>query len=112
MSAQHTPGPWIADGAEEIVTGDLLYCGQVNPAEGEWRGDICRLQSCDHIGGIGREEAAANARLIAAAPRMLECLREAERFMAGFEGDRLQDGLDADLAELRQVISDATGGGA
>jgi hypothetical protein len=40
---------------------------------------------------------------------LLDALRTAERFMAGFEGDPLQDGIDADLAEVRRAIAQAEG---
>ncbi|HDA7260228.1 TPA: hypothetical protein O5T62_002833, partial [Staphylococcus aureus] len=45
----------------------------------EWRGYVASVQSCDHIDGITREEAEANARLIAAAP---DLLKAAEKFIA------------------------------
>ncbi len=35
----------------------------------------------------------------------LEALRRAERFMSGFEGDPLQDGIDEDLEAIRSAIA-------
>ncbi|KKX28253.1 hypothetical protein [Rhizobium sp. LC145] len=35
---------------------------------------------------------------------VLDALRRAERFMCGFEGDELQEGLDADLSAVREAI--------
>jgi hypothetical protein len=46
-------------------------------------------------------------RLIVAAPEMLAALELAERFMAGFEDDELQDGINDRLATLRAAIAAA-----
>jgi hypothetical protein len=42
---------------------------------GSYRGAVTRLQSAEHIYGIGKDELIANARLIAAAPDLLEALK-------------------------------------
>lgn len=65
MTTKHTPGPWLATGWENTVVnipdthhgGHLTIC--VYPASGQ----------------APRSEAVANARLIAAAPDMLEALK-------------------------------------
>jgi hypothetical protein len=59
----HTPGPWKADG------GDV------------WDSDmsICILNSENEYGPGNRNQIRANARLIAAAPDMLEALEEIAR---------------------------------
>lgn len=71
MSAKHTPGPWVVTRVTKPVR--------------HWTVEI----PGDHPFAIGRdggpddvhEQDAANARLIAAAPDMLEALKEVEREM-------------------------------
>lgn len=74
MTTKHTPGPWVLKvragmgKAKDATAADI-------EALGPYRGDIARLQSAEHIGGIAADELVANARLIAAAPDMLAALR-------------------------------------
>lgn len=97
-AAKHTPGPWEAVGftieaeCNGIVVADVR--GPDRRARGkEWREDM------DYCQG--------NARLIAAAPELLAALQLAEAFMAGFEGDELQEGMDGKLAAARAAIAKA-----
>ena len=46
---------------------------------------------------------AAGAALTAATPQLRDVLTRAESFIAGFEGDELQEGVDTLLADLRAV---------
>lgn len=111
--SKHTPAPWLI--------GDLAFTHFQGP-EGLSEG---RLAASIHHGavsasvplirvGAGRDDDAdevmANARLIAAAPELLEALRAAEDFMAGFEGDELQEGIDERLTTVRAAIAKAEGG--
>lgn len=77
-----TPGEWVALGEERYVSGSLLLCSSIEPFRGwddRYRGPIADVQSCDHLGphAIDRKEAEANARLMAAAPDLLEALKDA-----------------------------------
>ena len=92
-----TPGPWRFDGRRWIR--DAAGIG------------VLRVQ-------IGAST--DDARAAAAAPALLEALKLAESFMAGFEGDEMQDGIDERLATIRaamaaaepdQVTHDATSNG-
>jgi hypothetical protein len=86
MTDMHTKGPWISRGEVKPVGDpvDMLWCGDVMPAGDKFRGSIAHIQSCDHVHGcITREEAAANARLIAAVPDLVEALQEAREFIDG-----------------------------
>lgn len=72
----HTTQKWrIENGGISDVRGHAIYRANIMP-EGDYRGDICRIQAAPHINGIGNEEAAANARLIAAAPDLADIVRE------------------------------------
>lgn len=99
--AKHTPGPWrvfIAKGGHAIIgIGELTGEGVADCGFGVWRG--------------GSEEAMANARLIAAAPELLEA---AQTVLAG-----LLVRIDAapssskpvfnGIAELHDAINKAAG---
>lgn len=80
----HTPGPWSVNGElREVAEASghklMLYCADIVLAEDDprgWRGYIASVQSADHCAnGITREEAEANARLLAAAPDLFEALK-------------------------------------
>lgn len=65
MSAKHTPGPWQAE--SRFPKGDL---------QRPWVGRLAEQRYSALACGETVEEAIANARLIAAAPDMLEALEE------------------------------------
>lgn len=93
MEFKHTPGPWVqADFAGPTPHGTAIQSTHDN-----WL-----VASC--TGYYGRDVAQANARLIAAAPDLLEalelCLHAVE--LAGWEGD-----LSA--IKARAAIAKATG---
>jgi len=90
MTTAHTPGPWFASGTDVKPLGNRpLIC---------WTGTPERALP----------EARANARLIAAAPRLLAALAIAEEFMSGFEDDETQEDMAAKMTEIRAAIAAAT----
>lgn len=66
--SQHTPGPWSVIGSG---AGQTQVCGRRN-------GQICEIASYlyDETNEPELDELEANARLIAAAPELLEALKE------------------------------------
>jgi len=75
MSNAHTPGPWVLTIKPAEHDADFTVAEIEQPRSVKYRGAVTRMQSAEHIYGIGREELIANARLIAAAPDMLEALK-------------------------------------
>lgn len=104
----HTPGPWVVNGKVREVGADggekhRLYCADI-VLGAEWRGYVASVQSCDHIDGITREEAEANARLIAAAPDLVKALEEAIDVFEGMNDDEINVEL---LPRLRAALASA-----
>lgn len=100
----HTPGPWTLkreglDGEDYIITsqetGQHVLCGGISRDYEKSGPDWMRCMS--------------DARLIAAAPELLEALALAERFMCGFEGDPMQAEIEGSLRQMRTAIAKATG---
>ncbi len=97
--SKHTPGPWGFQGDSCWVSGQggnvryNLWCGSVYPVRERYIGEIVSIQSCDHIDGISRDEAEANARLISHAPVMYE-----------YVAIRASEG-DIDAAEILESIN-------
>lgn len=90
------------------------FCG--DQRVDERGGPRLRWIACDNCGCTGPTttgDAAAewNDRRFAGSvtPSVLAALKTAERFMAGFEGDPLQDGIGDQLAEIRSAISQHEG---
>lgn len=69
MSTQHTPGPWVTGNTDPLLFGRKQGHGT------EPIGFIYG-PACPELSEVG-QQALANARLIAAAPDLLELLREA-----------------------------------
>lgn len=99
---KHTPGPWVIDPCWDILG---------NTDDGN--GMVCQITT----DAVPRAEAEANARLIAAAPELLEACRVtralvSEAAMTGFnchDGDWAER-LYANQARLSAAIAKATGG--
>lgn len=103
--SEHTPGPWfVHDFADPAVSSDP--------------GPEDVTVSCDHpatitVASMGRamtatlDEARANARLIAAAPDMLEALREAQAVLSDYyRADPYESDRQA-LAAIEAAIAKA-----
>jgi hypothetical protein len=73
MTARHTPGPWSI-GDENNACCDVLL-----GAEHNLTCSLDRRDNNTYAEVISREEMLANARLIAAAPEMLEALLDCRR---------------------------------
>lgn len=101
MSA-HTPGPW---GIEQ--TDDTNWIGFMRPHDRKVELIVCTTARDFTLKDEAREENDANARLIAAAPELLEA---AMAFIAPFDGIEVVH--DGDIAKARAAIAKATGGAA
>jgi hypothetical protein len=89
MNAQQTPGPWFAD---------------YDQRRGLW--DIRTAKHDRPLGAyVGTAVFEGDAKRFAAAPTVLEALREAESFIAGFEGEELQEGIDRFLLRIRGALA-------
>lgn len=97
MSAKHSPGPWSVytspDGSKLVGIGDSNAEGVADCGFGIWRG--------------GDAEAIANARLIAAAPDLLEALKEARTQLEQYEA--VETGEDYCDLQINAAISKAEG---
>ena len=100
MSTQHTPGPWHWDGNP---------CNYDKEQEAPWLIDANDSYP-PILGGTITCQSDANARLIAAAPDLLEALQDL--FEADMEhvlmGDGKDDQIEA-IAKARAAIAKATG---
>ena len=94
--SQHTPGPWTA---EPYRVGDSAY-KIVYDADGHWLAEVFDVPNAP-------DTAAADARLIAAAPELLEALRNLVG-LAEMRGSLHE--YRAALDEARAAIAKATGG--
>jgi hypothetical protein len=101
MMIQHTPGPWAIDPNDGwLITAD---CDGLVVAEIPY-GDLGEESGDRH-----HETNEANARLIAAAPRLMQALKS----MVGRFGGSATVQLDRDaLREARAAIAEVTGGAA
>jgi hypothetical protein len=94
MSTQHTPGPW-----------KLCYDGQIDGPDGRC---ICRF-GWDSYKEFTELNNAANARLIAAAPDLLEALKVCEGNISSLLASQHPKVFGIWLDSVRAAIAKATG---
>ena len=103
MTNKHTPGPWRIE--EDFAVENLS-----DPTYLKIKGShlICKLQVCDDA-DIRREQE-ANARLIAAAPELLEACKLAAQYVAKMVADDVQTAMPPQIAldRIEQAITNAT----
>ncbi|WP_458760516.1 hypothetical protein ACSVBT_06910 [Afipia sp. TerB] len=121
-TASFTPGPWVASGEVRAIPSAKsgaydLWCGEILPAQAtRHRGSVAIIQSAAHINGISREEAEANAKLLAASPELVAALLTAlpyvERVAATqptqYHNIERQRAAAKDAAMIRAVLTKAT----
>ena len=98
--SKHTPGDWtVAFYAIQDGAGGTSCCA-VKAGSRTLARTACQVV-------IDEDE--ANIRLMAAAPKLLEALDDAESFIVGFEDDETQEPLVGKLlARIRAAIAKAT----
>lgn len=104
---KHTPGPWVSEGRFRRIQVDeydhTAFCCDITTKGPAWRGGIAYIQSAEHIEGITRHEAEANARLISSAPDLLEALKHALVYQPK------DDSCDPWVSDARAAIAKAEG---
>lgn len=98
-TAPHTPGPWRIEQPNDY-TPHIWITAEGNPS-------IAKIETCDYDDGLGErltDQDQTNARLISAAPEMLEALETIADFAPG----------NGDVCEIiakraRAAIAKATG---
>lgn len=103
MNAKHTPGPWMYSGAGSIKR-DYTAIGCT---DGE---TIATAWGHSNSGFfVSEEEKEANARLIAAAPELLEALQEAISLIESIDGRDNSCDPRSDISDLKAVVAKAMG---
>jgi hypothetical protein len=96
MKMQHTPGPWVASPA---IRSGFTIDAKCDP----WM----IVTTSDEEGRYGSIETEANARLIAAAPDLLEALQALANMAESFPSELHKD--HPDVIAARAAIAKATG---
>jgi hypothetical protein len=106
--AKHTPGPWVMDAWEnETLDFAISETGRmtdysVYPSKGE-RMPIASVQHC-----FNGKSTTANARLIAAAPDLLEVLRRVDISIVGCEANATsRKHWEDDMASVKEMVRQA-----
>ena len=102
--SKHTPGPWSVGEVshkKQRVDIDSLHADQTLGHQ-TWRG-LARAYGCEDMPAEGTAAMLANARLLAAAPELLEALQSV------LDNCLDSEGLCAAHAKARAAIAKATG---
>lgn len=91
---KHTPGPWAT------VYDSVVQTWDIHPAEINLCGSFARVWKAPHQ-SISEQE--ANARLIAAAPIMLEALQKIAAWEFDIMGDCVKDATNVAKAAIREA---------
>jgi hypothetical protein len=105
--SQHTPGPWVVDHAMAAGLGKPVLCEWFVRRDGE--NVAIAADVIDPVTGLPSE---ANARLIAAAPKLLEACRALVLYDESDDADGLvfMRRYDDAVEKARAAIAKATGG--
>lgn len=103
MSTAHTPGPWFVSTADG--SGDQLYVGGM-VLQSPYTAFASRASTPSALGKIDKETLHANARLIAAAPDLLDALH---RVMRHIPADAGGASLGDDMHRAHKALAKATG---
>ena len=107
MKMKNTPGPWYANGSRY----GTIYIEAQAVIDKRLLQEVCAVGPVE----LGREQQEANARLIAAAPELLEAVRAAEALTAccmsidGYSRQELHDIGRGTVETFRAAIAKATG---
>jgi len=95
---RHTPGPWEVRRSDVYQVGGrhIAYTGPHHTPESDYP------QGCKLVDD-------ANARLIAAAPELLQALEKANTFIAGFSSETRTSRLERLKREIKSTIAKAKG---
>jgi len=107
---QHTPGPWGIAMAEHTLDDTLSHIHVHQLVDGSAAGPLVAMAA-----RFGAADGWTNARLIAAAPELLEALGDAEFLMRKVainpkEAHAMADSLHRSAQAARTTIAKATGG--
>lgn len=118
MESKHTPGPWTAcqfrGTPHPVRLGERWPEVQIRVGSNETTGGMGNVLALVVLGGVGaisfdRADIEANARLIAAAPDLLEALRDVVDLFEWEESDSAQErAYDAAVAAIGKATSQTT----
>jgi len=104
--AGHTPGPWAVRSIDHSLRGKIFFVTGVNE-----RNTRIVIADCgiDRETADNRAECEANARLIAAAPELLEALKGTVAMLELLNATGSNDPIEARVFKARAAIARATG---